>query len=353
MGKKTYKVTLTTHGPVHIGAGQVIKKSEYIYDFHKKLVHVVDLGKLTKFLKHRNLLDTFTDYLVEYGNRADLKRFLDDQKIQQRDWQAFVTATLPVHQGKANPQTQQGRSPQGRRPMPGANKPMNDLHLMVRDGRGAVYLPGSSLKGALRTVLLEDIKNDSRDNPLFGYIQVSDSLPIAQERLAIYQKIDVNKEAKPMPLYRECIDVGTKVMFRMTIDDDANLPIAEVEKRIKRFYLNYWNNWFAGVANTEGGKQTLKGGLVTTAIHAKNHPQVLFLGGGAGFVSKTLQYQMYDKEKAKREVFDVLTKRFRNIYGKFREVPQNVPLALKATVDDSKNRWYQQGACTIEFEEIK
>lgn len=353
MGKKTYKVTLTTHGPVHIGAGQVIKKSEYIYDFHKKLVHVVDLGKLTKFLKHRNLLDTFTDYLVEYGNRADLKRFLDDQKIQQRDWQAFVTATLPVHQGKANPQTQQGRSPQGRRPMPGANKPMNDLHLMVRDGRGAVYLPGSSLKGALRTVLLEDIKNDSRDNPLFGYIQVSDSLPIAQERLAIYQKIDVNKEAKPMPLYRECIDVGTKVTFRMTIDDDANLPIAEVEKRIRQFYLKYWNGWFVGVAKTPGGTQVVNGGGVPQALNANNHPQVLFLGGGAGFVSKTLQYQMYDKEKAKREVFDVLTKRFRNIYGKFREIPQNVPLALKATVDDSKNRWYQQGACTIEFEEIK
>ena len=100
-----------------------------------------------------------------------------------------------------------------------------------------------------------------------------------------------------MPLYRECIDVGTKVMFTLGIDDQAKLTIEEVEKRIKTFYRKYWNGWFVGVAQTPGGTQVVKGGGVPQALNAKNHPQVLFLGGGAGFVSKLTVSNVLTRKK--------------------------------------------------------
>lgn len=352
MGKKLYKVILTTYGPVHVGCGEQIRKSEYIYEFHKNLVHVVSGPKLTKYLKKRELLTSFLQYLDKEKKRADLKRFLTDNGIKQSEWAAFVVGTRRVCQGKVS-KTERNQMQRGNRRPQQNNRPMNDLHLMVRDGQGAAYIPGSSLKGALRTALLENISDDKKDNPLFNLIQISDSEVIPDERLVIYQKIDVNKEQKPMPLYRECVDAGTKIVFTLSIDDDAKLSIEEVEKRIQRFYRNYWNRWFVGVAQTEGGKEIIRGGAVPQALNAKNQPQVIFLGGGAGFVSKTLQYQMYEKEKAREEVFAVLQRRFRKVYGKFRETPKNVPLVLKVTVDYSKDRWYQQGACTIAFEKLE
>ncbi|MDT2760811.1 type III-A CRISPR-associated RAMP protein Csm5 [Enterococcus xiangfangensis] len=344
MSYKKYLVTLTTYGPVHIGCGTVVRKQEYIYDQHKSLVHIVDGPKLTKYLSRNKKLDAFLDDITKYQKNADLKRFLDSQKINHEDWKDFVINTERVNQGKIE------RNINTNRRQPATNRPLNDLHTFVRDGQNTVYVPGSSLKGALRTMILKNINEDNHKNSLFNKIKVSDSLPISNDNLAIYQKIDINKESKPMPLYRECIEVGTKIYFTLTIEDDA-IRIEEIEKSIQDFYINYWNKWFIGFASTHGGKEFITNKGVPRVLLGKNRPQVVFLGGGTGFVSKTLQYQMYPKEKAKKEVFQVLQRKFRRTYGKMRETPQNVPIALKATVDYSKNKWYQQGACLIKFEE--
>src|SRR5699024_5781838 len=140
--------------------------------------------------------------------------------------------TERVNQGKIE------RNINTNRRQPATNRPLNDLHTFVRDGQNTVYVPGSSLKGALRTMILKNINEDNHKNSLFNKIKVSDSLPISNDNLAIYQKIDINKESKPMPLYRECIEVGTKIYFTLTIEDDA-IRIEEIEKSIQDFYINY------------------------------------------------------------------------------------------------------------------
>ena len=38
-------------------------------------------------------------------------------------------------------------------------KPLNDLHLMIRDGQNKVYLPGSSIK-AIKTALVSKYNNE-------------------------------------------------------------------------------------------------------------------------------------------------------------------------------------------------
>ncbi|MGM0216496.1 type III-A CRISPR-associated RAMP protein Csm5 [Enterococcus sp. AZ109] len=344
MSYKSYLVTITTYGPVHIGCGKVIKKQEYIYDQHKSLVHIVDGPKLTKYLSKINKLDAFIDYLTENSKHADLKYFLNRQKINQKDWRKFVINTERVNQGKVE------RDKDTKHKRPAVNMPLNILHLFVRDGQNTVYVPGSSLKGALRTMILQSDKEDNSKNSLFGKIKVSDSLPVPDKYLEIYQKIDVNKKSKPMPLYRECIKPGAKIYFTLTIEDDA-ISIEEIENRIRNFYVNYWNKWFVGFASTQGGREFIVSGGVPQSLNAHKRPQVVFLGGGTGFVSKTLKYQMQPKEEAKKEVFEDLQSRFRNTYGKMKEIPQNVPIILKATVDYSKNKWYQQGICLIKFEE--
>ena len=39
-------------------------------------------------------------------------------------------------------------------------KPLNDLHLMIRDGQNKVYLPNSSIKGAIKIALVSKYDNE-------------------------------------------------------------------------------------------------------------------------------------------------------------------------------------------------
>ena len=61
-----------------------------------------------------------------------LKDYLDAQNVKQSEWKAFVSYS----------EKGQSRQKYGNiRP-----KPLNDLHLMIRDGQNKVYLPIVQLK---------------------------------------------------------------------------------------------------------------------------------------------------------------------------------------------------------------
>lgn len=65
-------------------------------------------------------------------------------------------------------------------------KPLNDLHLMVRDGQNKVYLPEVQSRELLKQHLFQNIIMKNTD--VYSKIKVSDSEPIDERHLAIYQK---------------------------------------------------------------------------------------------------------------------------------------------------------------------
>ncbi|KIX91211.1 CRISPR-associated protein Csm5 [Staphylococcus microti] len=327
---KTYGVVIKTIGPVHIGCGETLKKQDYIYDYHESTVHYVDGPKLIKYLKNKGVLDKYLSFMRKppkgHPREAELKTFLNSVKISKQDWSHFIDFSIPVNQGKKNSSNK--------------SKPLNDITLMIRDGQKSVYIPGSTLKGAIKTALLA-IQNNADDKRLYSKLKVSDSLPIENSSLAIYEKIDVNKTDKPMPLYRECIDIGTEINTTITIEDDA-FSIKEIEDAIKYFFDNYQKKWLDGFTHSAIARKVLKETM-------PNKNNIVYLGGGPGFVSKTLQYQLYSIDKAKEEIFNVLSRRFKWSYGKFKSIPKNVPIALKVTHNQKEQKWYQQGMCEISF----
>ncbi|AYU54485.1 type III-A CRISPR-associated RAMP protein Csm5 [Staphylococcus debuckii] len=368
MSLKTYTINLTTIGPVHIGMGETIRKQEYIYEKNASQVHFVDGKKMTKFFKDKGILKAFLNYITDYKQRADLATFLKDKKIKKEEWKAFITYSEHVNQGKRYTTGQSIKSFESN------TKPLNDIHKMVRDGQGSVYIPGSSLKGALRTAIqgnrkivenhianranrfhhvaleTQQIVVKEEINKIFNKIKIGDSNPISESDLEIYQKIDINKKAKAMPLYRECIKAGTEVTFTMTIEDDV-LSGHELEEIIRLFYKNYWEKWASGFENTVAGKEFFDMGAVPNDKEVREQKAILFVGGGSGFVSKTLYYQINNKTIAKNNSFKVLKNRFRRVYGKMSTQPGNVPIVLKGTVNTSQNKWYQFGACEIQISE--
>lgn len=76
---KTYNVVIKTLGPVHIGEGRTLKKHEYIYEYYKGVVHYVDGSKLVTYLKHKNLLNEYLDFIRKTPK-------VDSRKVQLKNF---------------------------------------------------------------------------------------------------------------------------------------------------------------------------------------------------------------------------------------------------------------------------
>lgn len=330
MSLETYEVTLRTIGPVHIGNGESLSKSDYIFNHRRNVVHVVNGRKLVVFLKRLGLFDSFLMTMKKRRSHLDLYQFLKRETDDESTWNEFIEYSIQLHKSK--------------------NDKLNAVNPFIRDSMLRPYVPGSSLKGALRTILAGD-KRDPGTNKLFGKIKVSDSEPLHDKQFVIYQKIDVNKAEKSLPLYRECIDSNQEITMYLTIEDNV-ITIKEIKRKIALFYENYYNKWLAGFEHTPGGKTFFEEQAIPDVVTSSADEQVFFIGGGVGFANKTVYYQQYDKETAKRKAFNQLKRSFRHVYGKFNKVPNNVPIALKAARNLDIDTPYLQGACYISFKKI-
>lgn len=107
-----------------------------------------------------------------------------------------------------------------------------------------------------------------------------------------------------------------------------------------------------GFKTTEAGAHFFEQDDPLTQTILENNAPIIVLGG-SGIAAKTIPYQPYDKETEKRELFQLLQRCSRNIYGKLDIMPRNVPMALKLTKHYEKDWWLMQGVCKISFERME
>ena len=312
--KKIYKVTLKTLGPIFIGSGQTLRKSMYLHK--NQQVSIIDETKFIQILDKVGKYDLFLEGM-EKNPHLNLRDFLDKNKITST---SFVKYTLPVNSFK------------------GTARRLNDLSLFVRDGNGDAYIPGSSLKGALRTCILEKIKDDNANNEIFKNLSVSDSSIIDNNSFEVYQKVDYTSPKKTpnsLSLYRECIKPDVEICFTLSLGDC--ITIEQIQEGIRKTYSHYHYNWAGNIKEPQ--------------IHPENDKGrcLLYLGGGAGFVSKTLHYKEKPKAQAKKDAYEILRRKF-PVYKKITN-PKNVPMALKITTSSMGD--LEMGLCELSFEEME
>ncbi|MGA1823097.1 MAG: type III-A CRISPR-associated RAMP protein Csm5 [bacterium] len=129
--KECTQLSLRIVAPIHIGNHEgELKALEFICDQGK--TYIIDENKLGIFLRKHNLIDYFVNY-VKGERLPSIKDFL--QKKTRED----IPKILPqiTH-----------------RVLPGGDRSMSGLRSLIRDAYGHVFIPGASLKGALRTALL-------------------------------------------------------------------------------------------------------------------------------------------------------------------------------------------------------
>lgn len=355
---KNYEFTLTVKGPVHIGSGQTLSKMDYF--FYKDRIYFPNFHKMFSYIKQMHLINDYESFM--YSARNDLTYWLNRKRIISTVAEKCTDYSVTLSK------------------LP--NLKSWELNAFIKDPYCNPYIPGSSLKGLIRTLLLakeivdnpddfteikseiyEYIKNTSGNiksklnnessnlekiafhklncikerenavNDVFKGLIVSDSQPLSTNDLIITQKIDYNVIDKMNYLsYRESLVPNTQVNFNVTIDTSIfNYTINDILQAVKLFaedYYNYFSSKFRGIK--------------------KPTSNTVWLGGGAGYVSKTIMYNLFgdDAYNIVSSVLNVTAKQHHHDKDKKKGVS---PVTVKLT--KYNNTLCHYGECTLSIAE--
>lgn len=357
-----FEIVLKTRSPLFIGSGSAYCKHEYCYHPGKKIVSILNQDAFFRLLIECNYIDLYESFVLgQYKNLYDFLgrqcRFSAKQIEQITKYQVSAADAISEH------------------------KPLKEIHAFTRDINGNAYVPGSSLKGALRTVLLYDmissekkgewpftenvskkssalmhklegsylnslslnkmnsgeIKNDPVNSIMRG-ISVSDSRLISDSQMILCQKIDVLPDGKQnnLNLCRECVKPCTEIYFTVTLDQSV-LKNTITEKTISQaiqkyilFYEKQFVNRFKQPANNA----------------EVNYEHSIVLGGGSGYFSKTLTYAYLGANKGLEESSKIMRTLFSK--NKLHDIDTEIgisPHMLKYTKYEGK--LYPYGICEV------
>ena len=291
---RTFQFSLLAMAPIHIGNGEKYTSREFIYE--NGYFYFPDMGKLYNRMVEKGYDQKFERFLQETKPNARNNRlisFLDDNRISNRDFGGYRIVETGLEIEKNNRDSKLGT--------------INEVAKFIRDPFGSPYIPGSSLKGAIRTILMNTnpdwnnknavdfrgrgpkenkkmipwgAKKGQEFNDLFNAIRVSDSKPFNNEQIILVQKWDYSAKsltAKPLPLYREAIVPLTRINFTITTTTkEAGILIEELGQRAQAFYKEY--------------KEFFLSDFPENKIQP-NLQYPIYLGAGSGAWTKTLFQQ--------------------------------------------------------------
>ncbi len=377
---KSYQMVLRTIAPLFIGDGKNLNKKEYIYLRNEKKVLVPDQGRLYEGISRKRLAPQFTDYLLNQSNKDGLEQWLSRNGIRPMDYKAWIRYELD-----------------GGDHLGAGNRPI-EINTFIKDGYGIPYVPGTSIKGMLRTILLsyelirnpdvcksvregmtrsgfdgdsnrkrylryeaEDVENlilhtlhrkdkngkeiDLKNavNDVMSGLIVSDSGPIAWKHMILCQKMDRSVTGafnNNLNVLRESVKSGVMIPFQLTIDTTiCPYTIDDIMEAVKVFVEQYFKNhlqYYSGVGEPP-----------------KN---MVWLGGGAGFLTKTVLYPLLGYEnglKAAVAVFDhTLPAKVKKEHGHDRDIKSGVsPHMLKCT--QFNGRTSLMGMCQLSIQKTE
>lgn len=316
------KVSLTVKSPLYIGSGKKLSAMEYILE--GGIVYVPSIPEMLDAFANawqRGLSDDFVRFVMAPGREKKLSAFLKNHNIAVRQ-ASWVQYALRVQ--------------------PDINN-MNTLLTFMRNPVGQAYIPGSSIKGALRTALIAariddrskralvdelnkkpgdrkasavektlrvlpcDVdKKDNAVNDLLKALEISDSAPFPSETLTVCRRhwLSVNGDDRSgrSPVFMECLRPGAETAFYLTIDHSL-WPAGEDALLVIREALVEWDGLCRRAVDDHFARSLAEIGDM------KGAPVVL--GGGTGFQRKSLVYKTSDyPEQAAQLAHEVLRRQF-------------------------------------------
>ncbi|HMS74761.1 type III-A CRISPR-associated RAMP protein Csm5 [Gordonia sp. (in: high G+C Gram-positive bacteria)] len=365
---RQFDLTFTCVGPVFIGSGQKYSSKEYaVVEGKSRWAYFPDMEKLYALVVSRGLAASFEQFVLNTGGQGQRGTRLGDWltrngiKNTPGSHGGYAVEIGPLQKSKP----QRGRD--------GSVPAMNDIHEFIKDGFGNPYVPGSSVKGLLRSLVLQHQlhrvvsgrpnprpdertemarlrranrpgpKPDDAVNDLLQAIRVSDSPSLPLASLQIVQKVDRPLEGADsgMPLYREALKPATAFTVRVVVDTSVEQhggwpDGAQFLTDIEQVAAGVNKARYADYAAKYMGGDPFDGPYV-------------YLGGGAGYRSKTIVTDQ-------NQMAAILDKQFnrgsRPVPHKAKTQQLDVsPLALKVA-KTGDNEYEEMGLCEISVKEV-
>ncbi len=305
---KHYRATLTVLGPLHISSGQTVGKKEYIFDSERHTVFIPQLPLMYQWILRNGKQESFEDFMLR--DKVDFAAWLQRERIPRKVWEEWTDYKLDSTDAVSDTRSKV------------------EIQTYIKDPYGMVYIPGSSLKGAIRTTLLgaaiyrnrdrlerertgiraaefkgrkgylakeyarleervfhtagRSEKTQDKVNDCMAGLRISDSKPISADCLILCRKQDEmpNGTVKELNILRECIRPGTKLEFHITIDSTLYKGKREnILRAVRQFgecYMECFSKKFSSGDSMKGA--------------------MLYLGGGSGYVSKTVTYPLFGEK---------------------------------------------------------
>lgn len=298
---------------VNIGGSEnktKLSKKDYAYDKDNEKLYLIDINKFVDFLVKNSLFEDYiyqmeSDLFSKYKqNRVfDLWKFLKDKKIDDKK-EEYVKKSFNL---KYRP---------------------NVIYLFGRNIKEEIYIPGSSIKGAILNLLMVDYiikhrkefykeKNEilslsKRTNYLKRCVEeaikniekkifngeknigisISDTYKNEKIRVGFYKDYDKNidkAEMREMTITREYIVENSLLNFDINLDiellNKTKLNIKNIDDLIKSL-------------------DNAADYLFNEVLNDNNYPQDvnLILGSNTGFHQKTIVHALFDYPKERLEV---------------------------------------------------
>ena len=359
---RTYEIQLEVMEPLYIGCGQKVGKKEYVFLSKEKRVVVLNQQKLFHLLERKKLLSDYQKFMLG-ASKWDVGRWLESKRITSNEY-----LTCGQYEIDAGDAVEELRSKPGIEPF-------------IKDVYGKPYIPGSSLKGMLRTILLaqnimetENLYDDTRKtlkrtvppdryvyqrdaksmemkfyhnlqrvpkkqnavNDFMSGVVIGDSEPLEVNDLILCRRLKMYTDGKEKSLnvIRECIRPGTKVKFMLTIDTSkCHLDKKALQQAISDFSEMYYQCFLKKFR------------------FPRQEENSVWLGGGVGFVSKTEIYPLLGESQG----VDATIKVFKEtkVPWKHKHV-QDKQLGVSphiCKIARYQGKLYQVGLCRIQIEE--
>lgn len=307
---KSYKVLLKVKSPLYIGSGQTVGKKDYIFDKSTEEAKIINMNKLSLLIYKKNLFKSYEDFMCK-DTLPDINSWLRKNNFTSAEIESIIDYRVLANKTK----------------IIGKNREINTF---VKDSYNKPYIPGSSLKGCLRTVLLAyrirqnpkkyqrlvdalqnaDFKGKNRylsnelqaieveafntivrDDPKYKKsnavndsmqsLIVGDSKPLSTSKLVLCEKADVKPDGSEskINIYYECIVPDTVISFPLTINTAIcnDISVEEIRSAVKLFAEDYYSYYVS--------KFNLPKHQFTNTI---------WLGGNSGFPTKTVLYNIFE-----------------------------------------------------------
>lgn len=359
---EVHDVHLHTVGPLFIGDGTEIKAHRLLVDRERNEVGIIALPALARWLAAHHAMDDWGNFLLEKA--SDVRPFF--ARLGQKE-----AASLLVDRWRKLS-----------RPL-APNEEVQSVRPFLRHLNGTAYVPASTLKGAvstalmvwrlkemaekekesLRAVIRESLTHTAdfadaplrhtlfhilaadpskRHNPwnsLMRTYAFADSDPVPETAYCLVARDDEGERGPaPQRDWREAVRPGTTIHTRLTIDMGL-MGRSGSMLTVLNEALSHW--------------QVLEERVYHDRIFVKDRAPVdrrtlsIYLGGGAGFVNKTVLFALFSEEEARHLTNDCLSQTHAHYDARYAQKVAPYNRHLARIQKDDRALAYDMGKCKV------